>query len=373
LTLKRGVEVLVGVALWVVLLTAVLTVVFPAVAEAQEEKKGTGAPAQEEARVANRGADATPPTHVVVVRPGDSLWSISEEHLGPNATLQRIDREVERIYALNRERIGADPNLILSGQELLVPSVSGSSTPGSPTRAISTQEEEGATGSEATGSEATGSEATGSEATGSEATGSEATGEQAPERATLPELADVQPVPAARQPTSDTSSASSWPIGLVIIVWALLTVVLALVAWVLLTTVVFLALWALRAAEERREARKIRHLRAVFSTNYTRFDPHLGFEEMLGLQASGPDEMVEGNGLDGHALLAARRIRRARIQHGRMTRGGRPAGGRTTTTGSVYNPDIRRHLRRAPRPWTAKPKGSPSLTVAPLVLRTRRR
>ena len=57
----------------------------------------------------------------VVVRPGDSLWSISEERLGPNAAPQRILNGAAQIYVLNRERIGPDPNLILVGRELLVP------------------------------------------------------------------------------------------------------------------------------------------------------------------------------------------------------------------------------------------------------------
>jgi LysM repeat protein len=112
--LKRGVEALVGVALSV----ALLAVVLPAVAEAQE-----GAAATQEARSANRGADATP-THTVVVRPGDSLWSISEEHLGPDATPRQIAGEVERIYALNQNQIGSDPDLIFPGQKFLLPTLS---------------------------------------------------------------------------------------------------------------------------------------------------------------------------------------------------------------------------------------------------------
>jgi hypothetical protein len=104
--LRRGIEVIVGAALAVVVLFAVV----PAVAQAQE------------ARSAKRDASATS----VVVRPGDTLWSITEEYLGPNATPQRIAAEVERIYALNRDRIGSDPNLITSGQELSLPAAGGS-------------------------------------------------------------------------------------------------------------------------------------------------------------------------------------------------------------------------------------------------------
>jgi LysM repeat protein len=60
---------------------------------------------------------------LVVVRPGDSLWSISSEQLGPNASPQEIATGVERIYALNQNRIGGDPNLIFPGQKFLLPAV----------------------------------------------------------------------------------------------------------------------------------------------------------------------------------------------------------------------------------------------------------
>jgi LysM repeat protein len=103
LMLRRGIEVIVGAALAVVVLFAVV----PAVAQAQEEGAASAR---------------------VVVSPGDTLWSISSERLGPDPTPQQIAREVERIYALNRDQIGSDPNLIFSGQELSLPAVGGSST-----------------------------------------------------------------------------------------------------------------------------------------------------------------------------------------------------------------------------------------------------
>jgi hypothetical protein len=59
---------------------------------------------------------------IAVVDSGDSLWSISSRWLGPDATVQQIAGGVERIYALNRDRIGADPNLLLVGQRLVLPS-----------------------------------------------------------------------------------------------------------------------------------------------------------------------------------------------------------------------------------------------------------
>src|SRR3712207_5929886 len=66
-------------------------------------------------------------TERVVVVPGDSLWSISREHLRPNATPQQIATAVERIYALNRNQIG-DPNLIFAGQKLSLPPIGEPST-----------------------------------------------------------------------------------------------------------------------------------------------------------------------------------------------------------------------------------------------------
>jgi LysM repeat protein len=92
-----------------VVLAALMLALLPAVAEAQTEAKAEA-----------KTKDKNPPSSVVV-RPGDSLWSISEEHLAPNATPRRIVRGAEQIYALNRNLIGADPNLIFVGQELLVP------------------------------------------------------------------------------------------------------------------------------------------------------------------------------------------------------------------------------------------------------------
>jgi hypothetical protein len=97
LRLKRSVEILLGVTLAVAMLA-----VLPGVAEAQD--------------AASVKDDSTR----IVVDPGDSLWSISSERLGPDATLRQIDKETGRIYALNQARIGPNPNLILPGQELLV-------------------------------------------------------------------------------------------------------------------------------------------------------------------------------------------------------------------------------------------------------------
>jgi hypothetical protein len=64
-------------------------------------------------------APATQAT-AVIVNPGDSLWSI-QERLHPEAPPQQIALEVNRLYELNQDRIGGDPNLIFPGQEFLVP------------------------------------------------------------------------------------------------------------------------------------------------------------------------------------------------------------------------------------------------------------
>ena len=106
--LKCMVEVHVGVAL-----AAAIVAVVPGVAEAQDTASTKD--------VTSASSAAQNPTSTIVVRPGDSLWSISYQRLGPNATPQRITEGVEQIYALNRNRIGADPNTIFAGQKLLVP------------------------------------------------------------------------------------------------------------------------------------------------------------------------------------------------------------------------------------------------------------
>jgi hypothetical protein len=61
----------------------------------------------------------------LVVRPGDSLWSLTARQLGPHATTARIAAGWPRLYAANRRAIGADPNLIHPGQQLVPPTEEG--------------------------------------------------------------------------------------------------------------------------------------------------------------------------------------------------------------------------------------------------------
>jgi nucleoid-associated protein YgaU len=57
----------------------------------------------------------------VTVRSGDSLWSIAAAALGPFATDADIAREWPRLYAGNRDVIGANPHLLRPGQVLILP------------------------------------------------------------------------------------------------------------------------------------------------------------------------------------------------------------------------------------------------------------
>jgi nucleoid-associated protein YgaU len=59
-------------------------------------------------------------THVV--RPGESLWSISRDMLGAGADDAAIARGVDQLWRLNAEAIGTgSPELIRPGQRLLLP------------------------------------------------------------------------------------------------------------------------------------------------------------------------------------------------------------------------------------------------------------
>ena len=118
--------VVAGVALSLAILAGL-----PGMAEAQEVETQTLGTASTEAEQNTttdneKGAPAAwrpapeSSTTRLVVEPGDSLWSISEEHVGPGATPKQIAYEFERTFDLNRGRIGEDPNLIFPGQELVL-------------------------------------------------------------------------------------------------------------------------------------------------------------------------------------------------------------------------------------------------------------
>ncbi|MBA3425753.1 MAG: diguanylate cyclase [Rubrobacter sp.] len=155
--LKRMVKVIVGLALAMMVVAGL-----PAVAEAKDvvsTKDDSSAPS------------AVPNRMSIVVRPGDSLWSISQERLAPNATPQRILNGTEQMYTLNRRLIGADPNLIFVGQELLVPPAMASGRPTGPTPASGTAGKTTGAAEAAEAAEAGPRDRTAKGRTGSKATG----------------------------------------------------------------------------------------------------------------------------------------------------------------------------------------------------------
>lgn len=66
-------------------------------------------------------APARTAASTVVVRAGDSLWALASRELGPRATAAQVAAAWPRWYDANRATIGADPDLLLPGQVLVVP------------------------------------------------------------------------------------------------------------------------------------------------------------------------------------------------------------------------------------------------------------
>jgi nucleoid-associated protein YgaU len=99
-------------------LLMVIFAAFPEMAEAQQEAYGDSTQADQNNEKGNIEGAAQ---RLVVVEPGDSLWSITQERLGQGASPQQILNEVERTFELNRDLLGDDSDLILPGQELSLP------------------------------------------------------------------------------------------------------------------------------------------------------------------------------------------------------------------------------------------------------------
>ena len=57
-----------------------------------------------------------------IVDPGDTLFGIAQEQLGPDAPPELIPDQVDRIHDLNRDVIGDNPHMIFPGQHLQMPS-----------------------------------------------------------------------------------------------------------------------------------------------------------------------------------------------------------------------------------------------------------
>ena len=61
------------------------------------------------------------PSGTVLVRPGDSLWRITADRLGPSATEQQIAIDWPYWYRANRRLIGPDADLLRPGERLTAP------------------------------------------------------------------------------------------------------------------------------------------------------------------------------------------------------------------------------------------------------------
>lgn len=80
-----------------------------------------GAPLTRAAATPARGARTSGPGGSVLVRPGDSLWSIARSLLPAGASNTEIDRKLVEIWDRNASRTGTnDPNLVFAGQRLLL-------------------------------------------------------------------------------------------------------------------------------------------------------------------------------------------------------------------------------------------------------------
>jgi LysM repeat protein len=172
----------------VVALSAATLAIFDGVAEAQSFVTASATTSPEYTQ--NNPMPSQPtsePTAHLVVMPGDSLWSISQAQVHPDASPQQVMNGVERIYETNRDRIGDDPNYILPGQELLLPPVSEPTTATSPTTAEPTTVVEPAVVAGASGSVA--------------------------EPADLPDLPQTEAEPAAPYITSAVSSPEYYFMG----------------------------------------------------------------------------------------------------------------------------------------------------------------
>jgi nucleoid-associated protein YgaU len=82
---------------------------------------GSVSPALPEETTPGPPLDPEPAAGTVLVKPGDSLWRITAQRLGPSASDQQIAIGWPYWYRTNRRVIGRDPNLLQPGERLTVP------------------------------------------------------------------------------------------------------------------------------------------------------------------------------------------------------------------------------------------------------------
>jgi hypothetical protein len=331
--LKWRAEVLVAA----LALSAMTLVALPGAAEAQEGTDGASVGAAQNANdghaAASRPAGESPAR--LVVEPGDCLWSIGQKRLGPDAAPARVANEVERIFEVNRDRIGDDPGLIFAGQELFLPPVA------EPVTSVPAASEpatgEPATSTPATGEPAAGAPVAGESATSEPATSAPDTSEPAtsgPPGASAPDASE----PVANQPAGGGASTTGPDfeqgerrlLGLGVIV---LTFVLAgLMAWKL---------------PMRRGAEEETWEMPAWYPDYYGVPPTFGDETSA--NGHDPEHAEEISGTPSGRRKETRRI---------PTPGPRRLPRRGWATGA-HNPQIRRFLRRVPRTGGRRANGPP--------------
>lgn len=90
--------------------------------DADDEETGSSAPQSHDTDPAAGPSDPAT-ARIVVVQNGDSLWSISEDLIDPDGSDPALVAATwPLLHEANRDRIGADPDLLRPGQELLIPS-----------------------------------------------------------------------------------------------------------------------------------------------------------------------------------------------------------------------------------------------------------
>lgn len=92
-----------------------------ATASAEDDRSGESAAGQLVLPMPDRPVEGAPQRWGVVVRPGDSLWWIAAQELGPGATESQVSSRWPQWYRANRDQIGADPDFILPGIVLRAP------------------------------------------------------------------------------------------------------------------------------------------------------------------------------------------------------------------------------------------------------------
>jgi hypothetical protein len=88
-------------------------------APAAETSTGVVAQVSHSPRKVSKRAGATRGDRHHVVQPGESLWSIARDVVGHDSSAARVAREVNRLWALNKTRIGTgDPDLLMVDTKL---------------------------------------------------------------------------------------------------------------------------------------------------------------------------------------------------------------------------------------------------------------